>query len=64
MTTVNITTGYNLSFDVLTDEQKEKAVEMVREREEHSGDNFFAERGAFLPEDRIFPWRFPAHRLW
>ncbi|VVZ18325.1 Uncharacterised protein [Escherichia coli] len=45
MTTVNITAGYNLSFDVLTDEQKEKAVEMVREREEHSGDNFFAERG-------------------
>ena len=44
MTTVNITTGYNLSFDVLTDEQKEKAIEMVREREEHSGDDFFCRK--------------------
>lgn len=34
MTTVNITAGYNLSFDVLTDEQKEKAVEMVRSAKE------------------------------
>ncbi|HBE9086323.1 TPA: hypothetical protein KNG82_003216 [Escherichia coli] len=55
MTTVNITTGYNLSFDVLTDEQKEKAVEMVREREEHSGDNFFAESVIEYYKEYVFP---------
>lgn len=55
MTTVNITTGYNLSFDVLTDEQKEKAVEMVREREEHSGDNFFAESVIEHYKEYVFP---------
>ncbi|CAH0499460.1 hypothetical protein PHAGEALMA_171 [Escherichia phage vB_Eco_Alma] len=55
MTTVNITAGYNLSFDVLTDEQKEKAVEMVREREEHSGDNFFAESVIEYYKEYVFP---------
>lgn len=55
MTTVNITTGYNLAFDVLTDEQKEKAVEMVREREEHSGDNFFAESVIEYYKEYVFP---------
>lgn len=55
MTTVNITTGYNLSFDVLTDEQKEKAIEMVREREEHSGDNFFAESVIEHYKEYVFP---------
>ncbi|QOC67734.1 hypothetical protein JEP1_108 [Escherichia phage JEP1] len=55
MTTVNITTGYNLAFDVLTDEQKEKAVEMVREREEHSGDNFFAESVIEDYKEYVFP---------
>ena len=55
MTTVNITAGYNLSFDVLTDEQKEKAVEMVREREENSGDNFFAESVIEYYKEYVFP---------
>lgn len=55
MTTVNITTGYNLSFDVLTDEQKEKAIEMVREREERSGDDFFAENVIDYYKEYIFP---------
>lgn len=55
MTTVNITAGYNLSFDVLTDEQKEKAVEMVREREENGGDNFFAESVIEYYKEYVFP---------
>lgn len=55
MTTVNITAGYNLSFDALTDEQKEKAVEMVREREENSGDNFFAESVIEYYKEYVFP---------
>lgn len=38
-----IVNAENVSFDKLNDAQKEKAIDLIRERERESADNFFAD---------------------
>ena len=61
-----IVNAENVSFDKLNDEQKEKAIDLIRERERESADNFFADsviedyKNDILPEygidDAVIYW--------